>query len=100
MDLSRVIVGPIVTEKAERLKGERSYTFTVADGATKVEVVHALKRFYDVDAESVRVMRVRSKVRAAGPSRVFTKRSASKKAMVTISSKSKPLDLAQFRVIN
>lgn len=98
MELSRVIVGPVVTEKAERLKGvNRTYTIRVAPDATKVDVINALKKYYDVEATSVRVMRTPTKSRAVGRGRVITKRKPAKKMMVTISKKSKPLDIANFK---
>jgi len=97
MDLSRVIVGGFVTEKAERLKGERTYTLRVDPAASKVDVFKALKEYFDVEVTSIRVMHVRQKSRALGAGRSFTKRHAGKKALVTLSSKSKALDLAQFK---
>lgn len=97
MELSRVIVGPVVTEKAERIKADRSYTLKVAPSATKVDVQNALKKFFDVEVTSVRVMRVGSKTRAVGPYKTFTKRHPFKKVIVTLAAKSKGLDLAQFK---
>lgn len=97
MDLSRVIVGPVVTEKAERIKADRSYTLKVAPSATKIDVQNALKKHYDVDVVSVRVMRVGSKTRSVGASRTFTKRHPFKKMIVTLAPKSKALDLSQFK---
>ena len=42
MDLSRVIIGPIVTEKAERLKAGQKVVVTPAEGtATKISVQKA-----------------------------------------------------------
>tara|TARA_Y100000310_G_scaffold320952_1_gene377952 strand:- start:160 stop:459 length:300 start_codon:yes stop_codon:yes gene_type:complete len=98
MDLSQVIVGPVVTEKAERLKGvNRTYTIRVAPKATKIDVKNALDKYYDVEATSVRVMRMPSKVRQIGRGKFLTKRKPFKKVMVTISQKSKPLDIANFK---
>ena len=97
MDLSRVILGSIVTEKAERLKAAgKTYTLHVAHAATKIEVKKALKEFYDIDAKSVRVMRTRGKQRILGQGKVMEKRHPIKKVMVTLASGSKPLDLAAF----
>lgn len=97
MDLSRVILGPIVTEKAERLKvAGKTYTIKVAPNATKIEVKQALKEFYDIDASSVRVMRMRGKARLIGQGRVMEKRHPIKKMMITLASGSKGLDLAAF----
>lgn len=97
MDLSRVIVGQIVTEKTERLKGVRAYTVQVNPDATKIEIDQALRTFFGVEPTSVRVMRVRPKARLVGPNRIFTKRHRSKKAVVTLSKDSKPLDIAHFK---
>jgi ribosomal protein L23 len=60
MDLSRVITGPVVTEKAERLKASarQSYTFRVSNAATKVDVKNALKFLYNATAETVRIVKI------------------------------------------
>lgn len=100
MDLTQIILGPVVTEKAERGREQRTYTLRVAPQATKIEIEKALRRFYDVDVESVRVQRVRSKTRVLGNARVITKRHAWKKALVTLSEKSKALDLVQFKTLS
>ncbi len=99
MDLTRVIIGPVVTEKAERLKAEARHTYTlhVADAATKIDVKNALRRFYDLDVESVRMIRVRSKERPMGRGITMEKRHSFKKALVTTKLKSKALDLASFK---
>ncbi|MBU2213065.1 50S ribosomal protein L23 [Patescibacteria group bacterium] len=96
MDLSRVILGSIVTEKAERLKVGRTYTLKVANAATKIDVKAALKRYYDVEAESVRVMRVVAKSRAIRRG-MMQKRHPYKKVMVTLNKQSKTLDIASFK---
>lgn len=101
MDLSRVIIGPVVTEKAERLKatpGGKTYTLIVSNSATKVDVKSALKRFYDVEAVSVRVSRVQPKTRQLGVG-TMEKRHSMKKVMVTLSQDSKSLDLAAFKTL-
>jgi len=97
MELSSVIVGSIVTEKSERLKQDRSYTLKVSPSATKIDVQKALTKYYDVEVASVRVMRVGGKTRQVGPYKTFTKRHPFKKMIVTLTPKSKTLDLAQFK---
>lgn len=97
MQLTNVIVGPVVTEKAERLKVARTYTLHIAKGATKVEVRQALKKLYDVDVERVRVLLVRPKQRLLGSGRVMEKRHRWRKALVTLREGSRTLDLASFR---
>jgi ribosomal protein L23 len=96
MDLSRVILGSVVTEKSERLKTERSYTLRVSPAATKIDVMNALKEFYDVEPTSVRVMRTPGKTRLVGRGKLFTKRHSTKKMIVTLASDSKALDLTHF----
>ena len=97
MDLSHVIVGPIVTEKAERQKAGRVFTLRVAPKATKIDIKNALRRFYDVDVASVRTMRMASKVRQVGRGTYITKRKPFKKVLVTLTAKSKALDIASFQ---
>ena len=96
MELTHVILGPVITEKAELLKTNRVYALKVAPDATKVDVKNALRAFYDVNATSVRVMRAPRKVRMAGVKEI-EKRHPCKKVMVTLAKDSKALDLAQFK---
>lgn len=97
MDLTRVIIGSVVTEKAERQKAARTYTLRVAPDATKIDLKNALKRFYDLDVASVRVLRTRPKHRRFGAGRLMEKRHREKRMIVTLAAKSKPLDLATFK---
>lgn len=96
MDLSRVIVGPVYTEKAERLKTQNTYVLRIDQHATKIDVKNALRRFYNTEVSSVRVQRIRPKSRLIGAGRTMTKRHPRKHAIVTLAKDSKPLDLAQF----
>ena len=97
MDLTRVILGPVVTEKAERIKAlQHTYVLKVSPQATKVDLKNALKKHFDVEVSSVRVHRTRSKKRMAGTMEIV-KRKPAKKMMVTLKEGSKPLDLAQFK---
>ena len=99
MDLSRIILGPIVTEKAERLKADaahHTYTLRVAPKATKVHVGKALEKYFDVKVESVRVLTSPAKSREISAHSSMEKRHAFKKAMVTLTKKSKALDLSTF----
>ncbi len=99
MDLTSVIVGPVVTEKAERLKAQPRHTYTliVSPRANKVAVKNALRRFYGVEVESVRILKVQPKTRQLGGGTVMEKRHSAKKAIVTLTPSSKALDLAAFQ---
>lgn len=98
MQLSRIILGPVVTEKSERLKTDRCYSLKVHPDATKIDVQNALKKFFDVDVASVRVMRTVPKSRSLNNGASMTKRHRAKKVMVTLTAKSDALDLAKFKL--
>lgn len=107
MDLSRVIIGPVVTEKAERIKAasgqdssRHTHTLRVAPWATKVDVKNSLKTFFDVDVAAVRIIKTQAKRRDLGAGKTMEKRHAYKKAMVTLTPKSKALDISDFQVIS
>ncbi len=98
MDLSRIIKGQIVTEKAERQKAAgRTYTLKVDPAATKVDIARALETYFDVNVQSVRVHWLRVKARVISGSRILTKRHRGKRAIVTLTPKSKALDLSTFK---
>lgn len=97
MDLSSIIIGPVVTEKAEAMKTKGTYVLHVHPSATKIDVKNALRRFWDIDVASVRVMRIQPKSRVIGPGKVMEKRHRSKRMIVTLAKKSKALDITAFR---
>ena len=96
MQISSIILGPVVTEKAERLRAANTYVLRVHMDATKIDVKQALRTFFDVEVESIRVLRVAPKVRQLGAGKSMEKRHRSKRMIVRLSKKSKPLDLTQF----
>lgn len=98
MHLSSVIIGPVVTEKAERLKLEGTYVIRVKPDATKIDVKNALKKYYDVEVASVRVLRTLPKRRVMGQGQVMEKRHRQKRMIVRLEKKSKPLDLTNFQL--
>ena len=102
MDLSRVIVGPVVTEKAERLKAadRHIYTVTVAPSATKIDVKSAMRMYYNVDVAQVRIVKVQPKTRLFGAGSTMEKRHPSKRALITLTKDSKPLDLSAFQTLS
>jgi large subunit ribosomal protein L23 len=97
MELSKVILGPVVTEKAERLKAQNTYTIRVSGQATKIDVKNALRKYYDVEVASVRVLNTVPKTRVIGPGKVMEKRHRQKHMIVRLEKKSKNLDLAAFK---
>lgn len=99
MHLSSVIIGPVVTEKAERLKLLGTHVIRVLPNATKIDVKNALRKYYDVEVASVRVLRTVPKTRMLGQGKSMEKRHRQKRMIVTLAKKSKPLDLANFQLV-
>jgi large subunit ribosomal protein L23 len=99
MDLTRVIIGSVVTEKAERQKAAERHTYTlrVQPRANKVDIARALETYFGVDVASVRVMKVQPKTRMFGEGSTMEKRHSYKKALVTLTKDSKVLDLSSFQ---
>jgi ribosomal protein L23 len=97
MDSTRIILGPVLTEKSERLKGDSTYTLRVHPQATKVDIFTALRKHFGVDVQSVRIQNVHSKWRRGRAQVWIRKRDPVKLARVTLKPKSKALDLANFQ---
>ena len=96
MELTNVILGEVATEKAERLKLAKTHTLRVHPKATKIDVKQALRRHYGVEPANVHILRVRPKRRMVGRGKFIQKRDAGKRALVTLSQKSKVLDLSSL----
>lgn len=96
MDLTQVIVGEVVTEKAEAAKAKKVHTLKVHPKATKIDVKQALRRHYGVEPADVRIMKVKPKRRLVGRGKYLQKRDQEKRAIVTLGEKSKVLDLTSL----
>ncbi len=97
MDLTNIIIGPVITEKAEALKQKGVYTLRIRPHATKIDVKNALRRFFDVDVASIRVLRTTPKRKVVGQSTIIEKRHRTKRMIVTLAKKSKALDITALR---
>jgi large subunit ribosomal protein L23 len=81
--LTKVIVGPVVAEKASRVAEENNQVvLKVLPDANKLEIKHAVEQLFDVKVASVTTTNVKGKVKRTG--RIFGKRSDWKKAYVTL----------------
>lgn len=87
MELTNVLLSPVVTEKSVNSQTSKKYTFLVHLDTNKVEIAHAVEKAYGVNVKSVNIIPVQKKVRLAGRGRQITKRHAAKKAVVTIGPK-------------
>lgn len=97
MQTSSVIIAPVVTEKAERLKATGTYVVKVHNDATKIEVKNAFRKYFDVEVASIRVLRTVPKRRIIGQGTVMEKRHRSKRMIVRLAKGSKTLDFTSFR---
>jgi len=81
--LTKVIVGPVVAEKASRVAEQNNQVvLKVLPSANKLEIKHAVEHMFDVKVASVTTTNVKGKVKRTG--RIMGKRSDWKKAYVTL----------------
>jgi len=78
----RVLVKPLVTEKAANFGALNKYVFVVTANSNKVEVAKAVTAVYGVKPVSINIVCVKGKVVTRG--RIKGKRSDVKKAIVTL----------------
>ena len=95
MELTQILLSPVVTEKSNAKQAKHVYTFLVNLKANKIEIAKAVGKAYGVDVKKVAVISVRAKRRLAGRGKLITKRPAAKKAFVTIDAK-QTLDVNKF----
>jgi len=81
-DAYRILLSPLVTEKATTLHAVNKYVFVVAKGANKISVARAIKSAYGVNPVRVNILNVGGKVVTRGSNR--GQRSDWRKAVVTL----------------
>lgn len=84
MNLSQIIIRPVLTEKSVRNSTANKYTFVVNNKATKVDVKSALKALYGVSATKVNMLETRPKYRFGRNRALIQKRGEEKRAIVTL----------------
>ena len=85
-----VILKPVISERSMDDAQNRKYTFKVAKDANKTHVKLALEEVFGVEIKKVNIMNVKGKVKRMG--RSVGKRADSKKAIVTLTPKSKEIE--------
>jgi large subunit ribosomal protein L23 len=88
-----VIIKPVISETSMDNAQVKKYTFKVATNANKTEVKMAIEEIFEVQVEKVNIMNVRGKVKRMGKN--VGKTSATKKAIVTLTDKSKEIEFFQ-----
>jgi len=88
-----VIIRPIITENSMDLAEAKKYVFKVAKDANKTEVRKAVEEIFGVEVAKVNVSNVSGKKKRMG--RTLGTTSSYKKAVVTLTAKSKEIELFQ-----
>ena len=88
-----VIIKPVISEKSMEDAQAKKYTFKVAVDANKAEVKNAVEEIFDVEVKKVNIMNVVGKKKRMG--RYVGMTAASKKAIVTLTEKSKEIEFFQ-----
>ncbi|MDR1571268.1 MAG: 50S ribosomal protein L23 [Clostridiales Family XIII bacterium] len=85
-----VILKPVISERSMEEAQNRKYTFKVAVDADKYEIKRSLEEIFGVEIEKVNTMNVKGKLKKVGKN--IGRRPASKKAIVTLTPKSKEIE--------
>ena len=85
-----IILRPVITENSMDGIADRKYTFEVAKDANKIEIAKAVEQLFDVKVSKVNTINVLGKNKRYGRFEGLT--SAKKKAIVTITEDSKPIE--------
>ena len=88
-----VILKPVISEQSMEDAQAKKYTFKVAVDANKTEVKNAIEEIFDVEVAKVNIMNVGGKQKRMG--RYVGMTAASKKAIVTLTEKSKEIEFFQ-----
>ena len=88
-----VIIKPVISERSMDQAAEKKYTFKVAVDANKTEIRNAVEEIFDVEVAKVNIMNVNGKKKRMG--RYVGMAAASKKAIVTLTEKSKEIEFFQ-----
>ena len=88
-----VILKPVISERSMEDAQHKKYTFKVATDAHKTEVKHAVEEIFGVEVKKVNIMNVVGKEKRMG--RYVGMTAATKKAIVTLTEKSKEIEFFQ-----
>ena len=93
MEANEIIVRPLLTEKSYSGIQNKTYTFIVNKNANKVQIAKAVEEKFKVEVEKVNTILVKGKKKSQNTKqgRTVGKTSDYKKAIVTLTEKSKPI---------
>lgn len=87
----RIIIKPIVTEKATRLSEYNKVVFSVSLSCNKIEIKKAIEKIFSVKVKSVNIVKISGKLKRFKG--IMGKRNDIKKAIVTLE-KGNTIDLS------
>ena len=88
-----IVLAPVISERSMDDAQKRKYTFKVARDANKTQVRNAVEEIFGVEVAKVNIMNYDGKVKRMG--RYVGKTSSYKKAIVTLTEKSKEIEFFQ-----
>lgn len=88
-----IILKPVISEQSMDVAQTKKYTFKVAPEANKTQVKLAIEEIFDVEVARVNIMNYDGKVKRMG--RNVGRTAAYKKAIVTLTDKSKEIEFFQ-----
>lgn len=83
-DYTKILIRPIISEKANNLKSQKKYVFEVSMDSNKIQIKKAVEDLYKVKVEKVNTMIVPPKYKRVRMKYGYTK--YRKKAIVTLKS--------------
>ncbi|WP_350343811.1 50S ribosomal protein L23 [Proteinivorax tanatarense] len=86
-----IVKRPLVTEKTNDMMADNKYTFEVDKNANKIEIKNAIQKLFDVKVDNVNTMNMKGKFKRMGVHSGY--RPNWKKAIVTLSEDSKPIEI-------
>ena len=92
-----IIKRPIITEQSMMAAAEKKYTFEVAKDANKIEIAKAVEEIFGVKVAKVNTLNVQGKMKRLG-AQPAGRRADWKKAIVTLTADSKPIELFEGMV--
>jgi large subunit ribosomal protein L23 len=66
MDVTQVLLAPVVSEKSYALAESSKYTFKVHPDAHKTQIRQAVEQLFDVHVEGVNIIKVQAKPKRRG----------------------------------
>ena len=88
-----IILTPVISEQSMDVAADKKYTFKVATDANKTQVKLAVEEIFGVEVAKVNIMFFDGKVKRMG--RNVGRTAAYKKAVVTLTEKSKEIEFFQ-----